>query len=353
MISAKSGSFLTVMLIKWFHGGMRMKRNFTQLIAAFLMGVVMPALAMQLGQAVVSAGPQQATQNQTAPPGTTADQQIQQASTVIPVLLGNNTLRMMELDEYLLGVVLAEMPVDFEAEALKAQAIAARTCALQCTREATKHPGGAVCADPKCCQAYIDPAQYLRDGGFREKVDKVQRAILDTAGQILTYQGELIQATYFSCSGGRTEDAVAVWGADVPYLKSVESPGEEHADIYANTVQFSSNEFAALLGRNLRGNCADWLGAVTYTRGGGVATMVIAGKTYTGTELREKLDLYSTAFSMVAEGNTISVTTSGKGHRVGMSQYGADAMAKKGCTHEEILAHYYPGTRIDKVDALR
>ena len=330
-----------------------MKRNFTQLIAAFLMGVLMPALAMQLGQAVVFADPQPTSQSQTAPSDTTADHPVQHAPAIIPVLLEESTLRIMELDEYLLGVVLAEMPVDFKEEALKAQAIAARTCALQCTQEGSKHPGGAVCADSKCCQAYIEPASYLHEGGFQKNVDKVQQAILDTEEQILTYQGELIQATYFSCSGGRTEDAVAVWGADVPYLISVDSPGEEHADIYSNTVWFSASEFAALLGRNLRGNCADWLGNVTYTRGGGVATMVIAGKTYTGTELREKLDLYSTAFSMRAEGNGITVITTGKGHRVGMSQYGADAMAKNGRTYDQILAHYYPGTRIDKVDALR
>lgn len=330
-----------------------MKRNIKQLLAAFLMGVAMPALAMELGQAVVLADPQPPSQSQTVPSDTTTTQQLQQPPDVIPVLLENDTLRMMELDVYLLGVVLAEMPVDFETEALKAQTVAARTCALQCTQEGIKHPGGAVCGDSKCCQAYIEPAQYLNDGGLQENVDKVQRAVTDTAGQILTYQGELIQATYFSCSGGRTEDAVAVWGADVPYLKSVDSPGEEHADIYSNTVRFSAVEFAALLGRDLRGSCTGWLGNVTYTRGGGVATMVIAGKTYTGTDLREMLSLYSTAFSMRAEGDTITVTTSGKGHRVGMSQYGADAMAKKGCTYDQILAHYYPGTRIDKVDALR
>ena len=330
-----------------------MKRNLMQLIAAFLMGVVMPAVAMRIGQAVVSAGPQQTTQSQTMPTDPADDQQMQQTTIMIPVLFESTTHRMMELDEYLLGVVLAEMPADFEAEALKAQAVAARTCALQCTQEGSKHAGGAVCTDPKCCQAYIDPVRYLLDGGLTENVAKVRRTISDTAGQVLTYQGELIQATYFSCSGGRTEDAVSVWGADVPYLTSVESPGEEHADIYFHTVRFSAEEFASLLGRTLRGNCAEWLGEVSYTRGGGVATMVIGGKTYTGTELREMLDLYSTAFSMKAEDGMITVSTTGKGHRVGMSQYGADAMASSGSTYEQILSHYYPGTRIDKVDMLR
>ena len=330
-----------------------MKRNRMQLLAAFLMGVLMPALAMRIGQAVAVAGPKLPEQSQTVPSDTFVTQGAKPSSVVIPVLLEAHTLRMMELDEYLLGVVLAEMPADFELEALKAQAVAARTCALQCTREGVKHPGGAVCADSKCCQAYMEPAAYLNVGGSAENVDKVRRAVEETTGEILTYQGELIQATYFSCSGGRTEDAVAVWGADVPYLKSVDSPGEEHADIYANSVTFSSESFSACLGRTLSGKCADWLGAVTYTRGGGVATMVIAGKTYTGTELRELLSLNSTAFQMEADGDWITVTTSGKGHRVGMSQYGADAMAKNGSTYEGILAYYYRGTRIDKVDSLR
>ena len=165
-------------------------------------------------------------------------------------------------------------------------------------------------------------------------------------------EGKLIQATYFSCSGGRTEDAAAVWGGDVPYLQSVDSPGEEAADTYADEVQLTKEAFQQMLGRRLTGSPDKWLGEVKRTKGGGVATMVIGGKTYTGTQLRSTLELNSTAFTMAVQGENIVITTSGKGHRVGMSQYGAEAMAVKGSNYREILQHYYPQTRIDKISAL-
>ena len=172
------------------------------------------------------------------------------------------------------------------------------------------------------------------------------KAVEETAGEYLSYEGKLIEATYFSCSGGKTEDAVAVWGADVPYLQSVESPGEEQAEAYTNTVTFTAEQLERCLGRTLTGDPSVWLGQVQRTRGGGVATMVLAGKTYTGTELRGLLDLYSTAFTMQAKDGCIVVTTSGRGHRVGMSQYGAQAMAQTGNDYTQILAYYYPGTEL-------
>ena len=174
----------------------------------------------------------------------------------------------------------------------------------------------------------------------------------DTAGLVLTYNGSLIDATYFSCSGGRTEDAAAVWGADVPYLQAVDSPGEEGAAAYESEVYFTKSEFARLLGRELAGSPTQWLGKVSYTDGGGVATMVIGGVTYTGKELRSLLGLKSTAFTMTADASGITVVTKGNGHRVGMSQYGAEAMAVLGSSYEEILAHYYQGTVIDKFSDL-
>ncbi len=329
-----------------------MDKRVRQLLAAFLMGVIMPVMVMQLGKRIIFAGGTPADPEQTQQEQTQETEPALQAQLRIPVLLEESSLRFLETEEYVLAVVLAEMPVNFEFEALKAQAVAARTCALQCTREGTKHPGGAVCTDPKCCQSYLQPSDYLTAGGSQEAVDKLLRAVRETAGQVLTYDGELIQATYFSCSGGQTEDAVAVWGTEVPYLVSVSSPGEEAAPVFTSTVTFSDVEFAAHLGRDLKGSCESWLGSVSYTRGGSVATMVIAGKTYTGTQLRQLLDIPSAAFQMTAQGAHITVTTTGKGHRVGMSQYGADAMARTGSAYDAILAHYYPGTRIDKVDVL-
>lgn len=270
----------------------------------------------------------------------------------IPVLIDDGTVVDMEMDTYLVGVVLAEMPASFEVEALKAQAVVARTYALKRYEEGVRHPEGAVCTDHTCCQAYISVAEYLEKRGDQADVDKITDAVLATSGQVLTYQGKLAEATYFSCSGGRTEDAAAVWGSDIPYLQAVDSPGEEGASHYTETVYFTPDEFAAALDRSLTGSAKSWLGTVTWSEGGGVATMMIAGKSYTGVQLRKLLGLNSTAFSIKVEGDSLAVTTKGKGHRVGMSQYGADAMAVTGSTYEQILLHYYQGTVIDKMDTL-
>jgi stage II sporulation protein D len=316
------------------------------------MGALIPGLVLQMGTLRVPAR-QEHDPTQMPTQGTVQQYPTVQTPVFVPVLTPGDTVQIMELDNYLLGVVLAEMPVYFEEEALKAQAVAARTCALLCCREGKKHSGGAICADPSCCQAYMPEQAYLDAGGKIESVDKVRKVISETSGQVLTYEGELIQATYFSCSGGRTEDAAAVWGGDVPYLQSVDSPGEEAAYMFTDNVQLTKEIFQQKLGRRLTGSVDKWLGEVTRTKGGGVATMVIGGKTYTGTQLRTLLELNSTAFTMEAQGGNVVITTWGKGHRVGMSQYGAEAMAVKGSSYREILQHYYPQTRIDKISALQ
>ena len=168
----------------------------------------------------------------------------------------------------------------------------------------------------------------------------------ETENLVLSYQGELIEATYFSCSGGSTEDAVAVWGTDVPYLQAVASPGEENAAHYSDTVTFKAEEFASLLGLDLTGAPKSWIGPVSYTEGGGVDTMEIGGVRFKGTTLRSALGLRSTAFSVSCTNDAVTITTRGFGHRVGMSQYGADAMAVNGSTFEEILSYYYQGTEL-------
>lgn len=275
---------------------------------------------------------------------TTKPQEMMQSS--VMVLLEDGQMRRMPLEEYITGVVLGEMPVDFDTEALKAQAVVARTYAYKRSTTGQKHASGAVCTDFACCQGYCSVEEYLQKGGTKESADKVSSAVLATSGQILTYQGAIIEATYFSCSGGRTEDALAVWGSYIPYLQSVESPGEESAAHYTDDMWFTKDEFANCLGIKLKGFPDSWLGGITYTDGGGVATMEIAGVTFEGTQLRQKLGLRSTAFFIETVGNNICVTTKGFGHRVGMSQYGAEAMAVNGSSYQQILAHYYPGTEL-------
>ena len=322
---------------------MIMKRLTKELTAAIILGVFVPSAALRIAADCVPYDAVEFTQSETTDMQTdTMD--VDAEGWKIPVLLPDGFVLYMDLDTYLTGVVLAEMPAEFEEEALKAQAVVARTYALKRYATGNKHSQRAVCTDSTCCQAYKTEEEFLETGASQELLEKVRCAVLQTTGMVLTYNNALIEATYFSCSGGRTEDALAVWGADIPYLKSVSSPGEEAAAYHVDTVTFSSEEFCSLLGRSLSGIPADWIGQITYTQGGGVDTLTICGETYRGTQLRQLLKLRSTAFIITAAGNTITVTTKGYGHRVGMSQYGAEAMAVNGCTCAQILAHYYPGT---------
>ena len=282
---------------------------------------------------------------------TEREKTVQQTVTPLPVRVRDTAgaVREGDMDEYLVGVVLAEMPASFEEEALKAQAVVARTYARKVWETGGKHGDGSVCASPACCQGWRSGADYLSQGGREEDVRKIRQAVRSTAGQVLTYGGELIEATYFSCSGGRTEDAVAVWGTEFPYLQAVDSPGEEGASCYTDRVTFSVEEVARRLGISLTGSPVNWVGDVAYTDGGGVDTIVLGGKYFTGTEVRTLLELRSTVFSITVQPDSITVDTWGYGHRVGMSQYGADAMAVSGHTYEEILAHYYQGAELTEL----
>jgi len=271
----------------------------------------------------------------------------------IAVLLSDGSVSVQNLDDYLVSVILREMPSEFHEEALKAQAVVARTYALRRKETGIKHPGADICTESNCCQGYWPADDYLREGGDISAVEKIKGAVADTSNLVLTYDGKLIEATYFSCSGGKTEDAVAVWGSDIPYLQSTNSPGEEHAAHFADTVTISGEDFEARLGRDLPGAPSQWLGSVSYTSGGGVDEMDISGMTYSGTTLRKLLGLRSTAFVMTAVGDHITITTKGFGHRVGMSQYGADAMALQGHTFREILSHYYQDTELVLAENLR
>jgi stage II sporulation protein D len=224
--------------------------------------------------------------------------------------------------------------------------VAARTYTIKHCQEDLRHGENIICTEHSCCQAFIDPRDYVRDGGSWSSVERVRQAVTDTVGQVLVYDGELIVATYFSCAGGLTEDAAAVWGQEVPYLQSVPSPGEEKATYYIDSKTFTAQQFQTALGIRLKGEVSSWFGEVTFTDGGGVKTMEIGGVSYRGTTLRTLLELRSTAFSVSFQDDTVTFHTRGFGHRVGMSQYGANAMAEEGRTYQEILAHYYCGTEI-------
>ena len=318
-----------------------MRRNYVNVWRALLMGLILPGILLNT---VVFF-----RERREEP----VVQEVQEAGSVplkMKLLKSDGTDVDMDLDAYLVRVVLGEMPAGFDAEALKAQAVAARTFTRKAWITGGKHGDGSVCTSSRCCQAYITEEQYLAGGGTEENLEKVRSAVTQTSGEVLTYDGELIEAVYFSCSGGSTEDAAAVWGVAYPYLQSVDSPGEEEAAVYWDRVSFSPEEFQSALGVSLSGEADSWFGKTLYTKGGGVGEMEIGGVRYDGTQLRSLLGLRSTVFSVETEGNVITFTTRGYGHRVGMSQYGAEAMAVAGSRYDEILSHYYPGAVVVKID---
>lgn len=321
-----------------------MKPVIREVLLAALLGLVLPGVVLKIAVSMENEEPVASISQETELPAEVESHALVGVSILLRQEDGNVT--QMDLDNYLTGVLLAELPASFEQEAKMAQAVVARTYAWKAYTTGGKHGDGSVCTDSACCQAYISPEDYLGSGGSREGVDAAERATLETSGYVLTYEGALIEATYFSCSGGSTEDAVAVWGTDYPYLQATASPGEEDAAHYTDTVTFTREAFADALGITLSGKPGEWIGFTTYTAGGGVNTMRIGGTEFKGTELRSLLGLRSTAFTVTAGEEEITIVTRGYGHRVGMSQYGADAMAAGGSSYEEILAYYYQGTEL-------
>lgn len=274
-------------------------------------------------------------------------QEVSEEETVIQLLSGDRVVK-LPLESYLVGVVAAEMPTSFHEEALKAQAVTARTFAMRQMKN-SKHEQADLCDQSSCCQAWFSPEQLQEKLGNNKSLveEKAELAVESTKGKVLTYENELIDAVYFSCSGGMTESAAAVWGSDIPYLQQVESPGEENAPRYLGEVLVPYAVFREKLSRSeLSGQPSSWFGEILRTESGGVSRIEIGGEVYSGTEIRSLFRLNSTVFDLAVTEDGILFETKGFGHRVGMSQYGANAMAQEGYTYEEILSHYYPGTKL-------
>ena len=197
-----------------------MKRNLLFWLLAFAIGIVLPCSVFSIAEKmyIATQTSEKITENTDVTEYFPIETTMQKEDFVM-VLTEHGLLKKMDMNTYLTGVLLGELPADFEIETLKAQAIVARTYAKKRSQIGGKHPQGAVCMVSSCCQAYCSPEDYIRNGGNRNTIEKFENAVNATSGMILTYQEELIDATYFSCSGGRTEDALAVWGTDVPYLR--------------------------------------------------------------------------------------------------------------------------------------
>lgn len=304
-----------------------------------------------------AASPSEPTETAEAPTAADTPGEQPETSSRLRVLLPDGTVEEMELEDYLWGVVAAEMPAAFEEEALKAQAVAARTYTcyqIQHPKEA--HPEADICTDYTCCQAWISREDRLAKWAEADRetyAAKLTAAVEATAGQILTWEGEPALTVFHASSGGRTRSAQAVWGQEVPYLVSVDSPeGEDDAPNYYSVVTLEAAEFSQLFlaqypEADLSGSCEGWFGAVTEDDSGAPASFTVGGVTVSAQTLRTLCGLRSATFEVECGADTVTFYVTGYGHGVGMSQYGANVLAKEGETYEAILAHYYPGTVLE------
>jgi len=270
----------------------------------------------------------------------------------------------LPLEEYLFGVVASEMPASFSLEALKAQAVSARTYAARrlasCGGEPCGRHGADLCSDSACCQAWKSREALMKQWGENAEyyAAKIDEAVSETAGVIALYDGKPIDALYFSNSGGATEAAADVFGGDVPYLVSVSSPGEEHSAHYSDTFTYTPKAFVKTLNKAFpkadlkTSSLSGQVEILSRSEGGRVTELRLGDTTVTGREFRAALDLPSADFTISISKDEVRVDTKGFGHGVGMSQYGADAMAKGGATFEEILKHYYTGIQLGTLDEI-
>ena len=276
-----------------------------------------------------------------------------------------HTLRLWEegaageltVEDYLRGVLRAEMGGAFHMEALKAQTVAERTYLYyqMAAGAKTAHPAADVCADPACCTAYLSEEAAREKWGkaFEEYEEKIRQAVSETDNQVMYYDGEPIMAVFHSSSAGVTATSGEVWTADLPYLVSVESP--ENADTvpnYYSVNTFSAEEFRVLFTARypeaqLTGEAGGWIKDVIRSDTGRVETATVGGVTATGQELRSVFSLRSTAFTVEETADAVTFRVTGYGHGVGMSQYGANTLAQEGKSWQEILRWYYTGITIN------
>lgn len=270
----------------------------------------------------------------------------------------NGEIKNVPLDEYLQGVVAAEMPALFPEEALKAQAVAARTYTMKkiSAEPAAEHNGAALCNNPSHCKAYEPISAFASswNTATEEYTAKISRAVSETDGEIVLYEGEPISAVFHSTSSGKTENAEDVWGNSVPYLVSVESHGEEASPKYEEKKTYTPEDFKEIFIKKYAdakfdANPENWITDISRSKAGGIKTLKIGGVQIKGSEVRTLYGLNSTNFTIYYIQEELEVTCRGYGHGVGMSQYGARAMALEGKDYREILSAYYSGTELGKM----
>ncbi len=334
-----------------------MKRTILYAYIALLVAVGLPFLANRLTPSAHGGGgeanptPSAAVEEAPSPSPSPA---APPAPERIEVLTRDGAVAEMDMQDYLTGVVAAEMPASFHPEALKAQAVAARSYAMYCA-SFRKHGAAQVCTDYACCQAWqSEDERKAKWGEDYEKNEQLIRAAVGTTrGEYLASGGAPVFAAFHSSSASRTENSADVWSA-VPYLVSVESP-ETAEDVpnYISVVRCSPIDLrdtvlSAHPEADFSGPEEEWPGEVRHDASGRVSSIELGGVVLGGKEVRGLFSLRSTAFTLSYGEGVFTFTVKGFGHGVGMSQYGADKMARLGADYTEILAHYYPGTVLVK-----
>lgn len=267
-----------------------------------------------------------------------------------------NVIEEVSLDDYLYNVVSAEMPASYEFEALKAQAVVARTYTIyQTINSGNKHEGANMCDSHLCCQAWIskeDRFAKWEEGKQDEYWNKIVACVNDTKGKIITYENQPINAFFHASSGGTTEVPLNVWGGSgYPYLQVVQTSGEETYNQYASEVVLTKEEFINKIKEKHSDFEIDFskeneITILEYTESGRVKTIKIGNLNLSGVEVRTILGLKSANFTVTIDETNIKFSVIGYGHGVGMSQTGADSLAKQGKTCEEIIKHFYVGVEI-------
>ena len=266
----------------------------------------------------------------------------------------------LTMREYVVGAVLAEMPATYRSEALKAQAVAARTYAVRQREKQSISPdpelmGADISNDSSKYQAYFTPEQAKRfyGSGYEAYLQKAEEAVDSTDRLIMVYEGEPIVAAFHALSGGRTESAETVWGSHVEYLIPVGSPDDENAPSYLEERNYSANELRKILEKSLpyadlSVSENEWIKISEISASGTVTKMTVGGSEISGADFRNFLSLRSANFTVEYVSGKFTITTRGYGHGVGLSQYGANSMAESGNTFEDILTYYYTGAALEK-----
>lgn len=267
----------------------------------------------------------------------------------------NGNIEELGMNQYLYGVVASEMPASYEIEALKAQAVVARTYTIYKIKNGSKHVGADICDNSNCCQAWITKENRLArwEADKRDEYwNKIVNAVDTTNNQYITYNGEVINAFFHSNSGGKTELAVNVWGGNLPYLQIVETSGEESYSAYKSEVILSKDEFVVKMNENFKDfkiNFSDeaCIKILDYTESGRIKKIKIGNKELSGVDARKIFGLKSSNFS-VEINDKIKFFVIGYGHGVGLSQSGSDALAKQGYTYDKIIKYYYKDIQISE-----